>query len=235
MELDNPMFSDEKNRRRLPPYVSYHTFQAFLDGLKPVPSRFDRSFWGKRFSGTTRSQLTAALLFLGLINVNGIPTNRLKLLTDAKDVKKADILKQTCMEAFDFLFSGSFDPQTATPAQLQQVFHSNFQISSSVSRKCIKFFVDMANGAGISLSPFITKQYRAYSTTSSKASLKKLGPKSTRNALVPQSMDEIPERASWDKLLLNKFPQFDPSWPDEVKMKWFLAFDELLRRGLTKS
>jgi hypothetical protein len=128
------MFSDEKSRRRLPPYVSYHTFQTFIEDLQPIPARFDRSFWGKRFSGTTRSQLTAALLFLGLINISGIPTNRLKLLADAKDIKKTDILKQTCMEGFDFLFNGSFDPQTATPAQLQQVFHNNFQISSSVSR-----------------------------------------------------------------------------------------------------
>ena len=229
------MFNDEKSRRRLPPYVSYHTFQTFVDGLRPVPARFDRSFWGKRFSGTTRSQLTAALLFLGLINISGIPTNRLKLLADAKDVKKADILKQTCNEAFDFLFTGSFDPQTATPAQLKQVFHSNFQISSSVSRKCIKFFVDMANDAGISLSPFITKQYRAYSTNATKTVSKKSSPKTTRNALMPQTMDELPDRTSWDKLLLNKFPSFDPSWPDEVKMKWFAAFDELLRRGITKT
>ncbi len=234
MEPENTLLNDERTRRRLPPYVSYHTFQVFVEGLKPVPARFDRSFWGKRFSGTTRSQLTAALLFLGLINISGIPTNRLRLLADAKDVKKADLLKQTCMEGFDFLFTGSFDPQTATPAQLQQVFHGNFQISSSVSRKCIKFFVDMANDAGISLSPFITKQYRAYSVSSSKASTKKAAAKPIRNTLVPQSMDELPERTSWDKLLLNKFPQFDPSWPDEVKMKWFSAFDELLRRGLTK-
>jgi hypothetical protein len=33
-----------------------------------------------------------------------------------------------------------------------------------------------------------------------------------------------------DKLLLDKFPTFDPSWPDELKNKWFSAFDELLRR-----
>ncbi|MBN1367410.1 MAG: DUF5343 domain-containing protein [Dehalococcoidales bacterium] len=229
------MVFDEKIKRRLPPYVSYHTFKTFVDGLRPIPSRFDHSFWGKRFSGTTRSQLTAAMLFLGLINIEGVPTNRLKLLADAKDVKKSDLLKQTCTEAFDFLFNGSFDSQTATPAQLQQVFHNNFQISNSVSRKCIKFFVDMANDAGISLSPFITKQYRAYSNPASKTSIKKSSSKPARNTLVPQSMDEIPDRRSWDTLLLNKFPQFDPSWPDEVKLKWFSAFDELMRRGLTKT
>ena len=76
---------------------------------------------------------------------------------------------------------------------------------------------------------------RNYSAANTKTIGKKPGPKTSRNTLVPQSMDEIPDRTSWDKLLLNKFPQFDPSWPDEVKLKWFSAFDELMRRGLTKS
>lgn len=229
------MVLDEKLKRRLPPYVSYRTFQTFIDDLhQAVPSRVDRSYWGKSFSGTTGNQLMAALLFLGLIDVNGIPTNRLKLLAGAKDVKKTDILKQTCSESFEFLFNGSFDPQTATPAQLQEMFHSNFQISNSVNRKCIKFFVDMAKDSGITLSPFIIKHSRNFSGANTKTVGKKMNPKTARNTLVPQSMDEIPDRSSWDKLLLNKFPQFDPSWPDEVKMKWFSAFDELLRRGLTK-
>ena len=229
------MVFDERMKRRLPPYVSYRTFQTFIDDLKQtVPARIDRSYWGKSFSGTTGNQLMAALLFLGLIDGNGMPTNRLKLLAGAKDVKKTDILRQTCSEAFDFLFKGSFDPQTATPAQLQEMFHSNFQISSSVSRKCIKFFVDMAKDAGIALSPFIIKQTRTYSVASTKTAGKKPGPKTGRNTLVPQNVDEIPDRTSWDKLLLNKFPSFDPSWSDDVKMKWFSAFDELLRRGLTK-
>jgi hypothetical protein len=35
---------------------------------------------------------------------------------------------------------------------------------------------------------------------------------------------------SWDKMLLAKFPTFDPTWTDEVKLKWFEAFDKLLER-----
>jgi hypothetical protein len=33
-------------------------------------------------------------------------------------------------------------------------------------------------------------------------------------------------------MLLSKFPNFDPSWNDEIKMKWFAAFDELLKRAV---
>jgi hypothetical protein len=37
----------------------------------------------------------------------------------------------------------------------------------------------------------------------------------------------------WAEQLLSKFPQFDPAWPDEVKLKWFDAFDRLMKgRGL---
>lgn len=177
----------------------------------------------------------SALLFLGMVDANGTPTNRLKVLVTSRDIKRTDILKQCCTDAFDFLFQSSFDPQTATYDQLREMFHNTFQMTSGVSRKCIKFFVDMAKDAGIPLSPFITKQLRtAHSGTAAKTFTKKLGPKTARNFLVPQSLDEIPERMSWDKMLLNKFPSFDPSWPDEVKLKWFQAFDELLRRGLTK-
>jgi hypothetical protein len=32
-------------------------------------------------------------------------------------------------------------------------------------------------------------------------------------------------------LLLSKFPSFDPTWPNDVQIKWFEAFDELLKRG----
>jgi hypothetical protein len=51
---------------------------------------------------------------------------------------------------------------------------------------------------------------------------------------VPKLPDEIPDNNSWHGKLLDKFPSFDPSWSDDIKVKWFAAFDELLKRGLTK-
>jgi hypothetical protein len=35
-------------------------------------------------------------------------------------------------------------------------------------------------------------------------------------------------------MLLSKFPDFDPTWADDIKIKWFSAFDELLKKGLAK-
>jgi hypothetical protein len=224
---------DEKVRKRLPPYVSYQTFRNLLVDLqRGIPSRIDHSYWGNHLSGSTRTQLMSALQFLNLVDGNSMPTNRLKLLVAAKDVKRTDILKQTCTDAFDFVFQTSFDTQTGTYAQMQEMFHSSFQISSSVTRKCIKFFVAMADDAGIPLSPYITKQTRTHSGINNNKILAK---KTLLRIGTSQDVEEVPERTTWDKLLLNKFPSFDPSWPDELKLKWFQAFDELLRRGLTKT
>jgi hypothetical protein len=229
------VLNGDKIRRRLPPYISYRTFKTFIDRLhQTMPARIDRSYWGKSFSGSTGNQLMSALLFLGLVDGTGAPTNRLKLLAGGvKDVRNTDILKQTCMDAFDFLFTGSFDLQTGTTTQMQKLFHSNFQISSSVCRKCIKFFIDMAREAEISLSPYITKQIRnPHYTGGARAIIKKTAP---RIVPVAQDREDVPEGMTWDKMLLNKFPSFDPSWPNEVKLQWFQAFDELLKRGLTKT
>jgi hypothetical protein len=32
-------------------------------------------------------------------------------------------------------------------------------------------------------------------------------------------------------MVLEKFPTFDPTWSDDIKLKWFEAFDALLKRG----
>lgn len=228
--------TSDRIRKRLPPYVSYRTFHNFLEGLlQGIPARIDRSYWGDRLSGSTGIQLVSALRFLGLIDVNGLPTARLKQLVAAKGTLRSEQMKDMTTEAYSFLLGGSFDPQTATYAQLQEVFHYIFQLSGDVSRKCIKFFLALANDAGIPLSPFVTKRMRASHTTSGTRTITKKTSKTIRNLMIPQKTEEIPARTSWDTMLLTKFPTFDPNWSDEVKMKWFDAFDQLLKRGFLKS
>jgi hypothetical protein len=177
----------------------------------------------------------SALRFLALVDANGTPTNQLRQLASAKGDRRTELLRQITYEAYGFLFQGSFDSQTATYAQLDEVFHQTFQLTSSVSRKCIKFFVSVANDAGIPLSTFITKRSRAiHSVSGTKTISSKIEGRTSRKLIVPQDFDEIPFSMSWDKILLAKFPTFDPTWTDEVKLKWFEAFDKLLERGLSK-
>ncbi len=219
-----------EGRKHLPPYVSYRTFHNFVDRLQQhLPSRIDRSYWGDILSGSNGTQLMAALRFLGLIDANGKPLERLKSLVNARGEQRSDLLRNMASDAFDFVFNSHLDLESATYAQLQEIFHSTFQLTEDVSRKCVKFFIALSGEAGVPLSPFITRRTR--SAPGIKSPGRKMSRRTNRNGIVPQEVSEIPARSGWHTMLLEKFPNFDPSWNDDIKEKWFAAFDELLRKG----
>jgi hypothetical protein len=195
-----------------------------------VPSRIDRSYWGDLLSGGTGVQLMSALRFLNLIDVNSKPTEKLKPLVAAKGELRVQLLHKITNESYDFVCDSSLDLGNATYAELREVFHNSFQLTDNVSRKCVKFFIALAKESGINLSPFITKGIRSSHTTNIiKIATKKTGIRPSQNAIVPQGEDEIPNTNSYLHMLLSKFPNFDPSWSDDIKLKWFADFDELLK------
>ena len=226
----------EKGRKHLPPYVSYRTFYNFIERLQQrMPSRIDRSYWGELLSGSNGTQLMAALRFLYLIDINGKPMEMLKRLVEARGEQRTRILHDIADDAYGFVLKSSLDLESATYSQLVEVFHNTFQLTDDVSRKCVKFFIAIAGDAGLKISPFITRRTRSARTnTGTKVSAKKSEIRTNRNLVVPQEKDEIPGSNSWHGMLLSKFPNFDPSWPDEIKMKWFSAFDEMLKKGQFK-
>ncbi len=228
---------NDRNKKRSPPYVSYRSFLTLLEELqRGLPARIDRSYWGDKFSGSTGTQLMSALRFLNLVDANGVPTGQLKELVSARGTGKADILKKISQESFAFLMSNSFESEKATYAQLEEVFNDIYQVDRDVARKCIKFFTEIANDAGIPLSPFITKKSKnSRQTTVTEKIPKKIGTRTNQNIIVPQCTELIPHPLTWKELLLTKFPSFDPTWPTDVQIKWFEAFDELLKRGFISS
>lgn len=237
---------NEHGRKRLPPYVSYRTFRNFIDQLGPrVPARIDRSYWGDMFSGSSGGHLMAALRFLDLIDDKGQPTDRLKPLAGAKGDQRTTVLRQIATDSFSFVFQGTPDPQNATYAQLEEIFQNKFPLTGDLSRKCLKFFIELSNDAGIPLSPFITKKFRSGRiSTGTKNVAKKSSTRTiTRtatgkmkgNLAVPEGLEDESLVSTWDRMLLSKFPTFDPNWSDDVKLKWFTAFDELMKRILSRS
>lgn len=223
----------EKGRKHLPPYVSYRTFYNFIERLQQhMPSRIDRSYWGELLSGSNGTQLMAALRFLYLIDVNGKPMELLKRLVEARGEARTRILHEIADDSYGFVLKSSLDLESATYAQLMEVFHNTFQLTDDVSRKCVKFFIALASDAGLKISPFITRKTRSIRTNAgTKLSSRKTAIRTKQNVLVPQEKDEIPNINTWHGMLLSKFPNFDPSWPDEIKLKWFSAFDEMLKKG----
>lgn len=219
----------DSSRKRLPPYISYRTFQNFIDRLQQgIPSRIDRSFWGDRLSGSSGVQLMSSLRFLNLIDAGGTPTGRLRQLVNSKGAQRKDYLHSVATESYGFLFSDSVDLQSSTYSQIEEAFQRTFELTDSVNRKCVKFFVSMTVDAGVPLSPFITRRLRSLPDgTGTKLAVKRKGLKSKTDVVIPQEPVEIPVKTSWDRLLLSKFPTFNPEWSDEVKLGWLEAFSEL--------
>ena len=61
---------------------------------------------------------------------------------------------------------------------------------------------------------------------------KKLSAGTNRNEAIPPATGQVPDQLSWYEMVLAKFPSFDPAWPDDVKARWFEAFDTLLKKGI---
>ncbi|MBI3048061.1 MAG: DUF5343 domain-containing protein [Acidobacteria bacterium] len=210
--------------KALPPYLSYRTFATFVEGLKVgLPARIDRSVM-KTLSGANQSWLMGALRYLKLIADDGIPTDRLRRLVNSEGTDRQKQLQEVAKGAYGFLFRDSFHLQTATPRQLDEAF-TKAGPSGDTVRRCVTFFVALAKEAGLPLSPHIEKSSRASRAT----------PRRRRvNGNTTADIQEQPTRTEAAKplteLLLDKFPAFDPAWPDEVKTKWFAAFGDLMER-----
>ena len=215
-----------KDKKSVLPYVSYKTFRNFIERLeREMPARIDRSYWGDIFSGSVGTQLMSAIRFLDLVDDSDHPTEKLKQLVRARGDSKKLLLRNITQESFAFVIQSNLDLKNATYAQLQENFRGNFQLTDEVCRKCLKFFISIANDSGIELSPFITKKVRL--TSSGRNSSRRMASEKVE----PASSSDGNEAGQWERMLLEKFPSFDPSWSDEVKLSWFKAFDELMKRG----
>jgi hypothetical protein len=239
----------EKGRRHLPPYVSYRTFYNFIERMhqQGTPQRIDRSYWSSILSGSTGPQLMAAMRFLNLVDANGKPTEQLKFLVPSEGEQRAQLMRNVTTEAFNFVLKSNLDLNSATYAQLEECFADTFSLTNDVGRKCVKFFIAMAIDAGMPISPHITKHTRpGHNGSGSKTSAKKAVTKTGQNSTIPQAVkvpqdkiiphitEELPENSTILVKLIDKFPNFDPSWNDELKMKWIATFDVLFNKIVYK-
>jgi len=140
-----------------PPYTSYRTFKTFIEDLREqgVPSRIDRSVL-TGFSGVVGTQLMHALRFLGLIEDDGRPTQRLNELAKAHGAehwprKLLELLRQEYAPIF------AINLETATPSHFNEAFRKAFPAADAVVQKCVTFFLYAANDAGVTISGRVLK------------------------------------------------------------------------------
>ncbi len=204
-----------------PPYISPKAFHHLIEELeKGVPEQLDRTYLDGMFSGSTGTQVMAALRYLGLAD-NMKPTPQLRLLVGVKGEERAKRLRDIALKTYAFIFSGITSSGTATYGQLEDLFSAEFHVDGDVRRKCIKFFTSLAHDAGVPLSPHIIKRVRmTHGTRVVKTPARRASPKTSRVPALPQEVVKVPEPTDLMNTLVNKFPDYDIQWTDEQKQKW---------------
>jgi hypothetical protein len=146
-----------------PPYVSFSTVKNLLDwlGSEGVPLRLDRSFWQGKYSGSTGTQLMAALRFLGLLQGDR-PMPDLESLVEATTGDRRFILKELLKDSYGAV---PFEElERATPAMLRGWFRA-YPIGGHTLRKAISFFVHAAREAEMPMSNAVRKMAKSKVTS----------------------------------------------------------------------
>ena len=206
---------------QIPPYVPYRTFRNFTDQLRDgIPARIDRSVWGARYSGSSGIQLMTTLKVLELVEEDGRPTPALEKLVHAEGDERRAVLTSILQRHYVPIFR--LDLERSTKAQITEAFKS-YGAREGVLRKCENFFVQAAQDAGIELSQYIlARRHTKRASTSARS-------RQTSAASSPARpfSDGPKEAKSLAEMVLEKYPDFDPTWDAQVQAKWLEGIGKL--------
>jgi hypothetical protein len=218
--------------QKAPPYVAYKTLINLLDRFKQgVPGRIDRSVMTS-FSFAVQGQLLACLHFLKLIDKDDNPTDKLFELVNSEEERKKTVWEQVLADAYPFIFSSGHDLKTITPRLLEEAF-TKAGTQGNTTKKCIRFFIPAAKSAGLELSPYLkTPKARAATRRAKKPTIKNNDTKEQLKDEKPsdKGKDSGTAEKDWDKMLLEKLPPFDPTWPAEAITKWMAVYEKLIEK-----
>ena len=145
--------------RTTPIYISYLTFTTLLDWLREtrtIPSQFDRSYWGHKFSGSTGAQLMAGLRFLGLLNGDE-PADRLEQIAFASNDDRKKLLTDLLRDVYGPEMVEGL--ARATPNMVNDRLRA-LGTTDSTHAKARSFFVNAAKAVGLQMPGQIAKQAR---------------------------------------------------------------------------
>lgn len=213
------------NSVQVPPYAAYRTFKGFLEKLGRYPAtKIDRSVMGS-VSGSNQYQLLAALRYLGLISTNRSPTQSLSELLSATPPEFKIVLRRIIEASYAGILAG-VDLSRVTLEEVEGRFIKAGARGDTV-RKCVAFFLAAARDADMPISPYLRgiRLRRKLRTPAQQNGQRE-------PVTMPQQLDQtnVGTDDGITRLLLAKFPEFDPQWPTPVKTKWFTAFDNLMKR-----
>ncbi len=174
-----------------PPYFPFVTFYNTLIPwleTEEIPLRFDRSFWSRKFSGSTGPLLLAGMRFLGLLD-GETPQPELYNLVKAKGEQRKACLAGIVKESYKTV---DFDTLSrATPNMLNEAI-SEYGLTGSSLRKAIAFFINACKVADIPISNPLRNKARIRQTKASGATKKstvRKGNKKTKDNPPPPKGD----------------------------------------------
>jgi hypothetical protein len=232
--------AEAESPSRLPPYAPFKSFMKFMDGLKDgfVPPRLDSSYMrARKFSGSMASQVLTALRFLGLVS-GAEPTETLR----AWAKQSGDDWKKTFEKILRTSYAPMFeiDLETATDQMFRERFRRVYGVEGEIASKVITFFTKACNEAGIQLSPLIAKRSPAGTVRKPRSRRPEAAVAEARVVESepaeppPTAPPSSPAELEWAKfkLLVEKFPRFDPTWPDDLKARWFAAYEKFMATNI---
>ncbi len=155
----------EEKGKASPPYISFlmfnNNFLSWIEG-EGIPLKFDRSFWGKKFSGTGGLQLMAGLRFLGLLK-DDVPQPKLEDIVKAKGEDRKALLAKMIRDAYAKVDFQQLD--RATPSMVNG-WIKDYGLDGSTLRKAVSFFINACKVYDIPLSNHLKKIARNKQTRS---------------------------------------------------------------------
>lgn len=231
---DVPSNGEAGGNVRTPPYISFATFLTFLKALKVdgLPPQIDKSVLSK-LSGGVQGQMKLGLRSLGLMDGDK-PTAEMQRLVDAYDTPEFNsVLLERLKATYPYVFA--LDLMTATPTMLADAFKVT-GAREDVSRKCRTFFLHAAKQAGVPMGNRILTGSVPRSPSTGAKRKPKAKPKDEQQEQNPnanQHNKTDSDNGVLDKLL-SKFPEFDPTWPDDIKKQWFTGFEQFMKGAKAK-
>ncbi len=197
-------------------------YPAFVTALRTfkrhsLPAAIDASALKKRFTAGVVRQLLSSFSALRLIDETGTPLNLLRDLVEAVDEPNwAAVVQRMLDGAYPQALLDSLS--AATPAQLNQSLRATFdEVNENDRRQSINFLLGAARDAGLEISAYLTPP------AGSRGKLYLGAPDSDET-----HQTEANKQAVLAARLIEKFPEFDPAWPDDLKEDWFEQFKELV-------
>lgn len=227
-----------ENGAPTPPYVSFKTFQGFIESLMKggLPQQIDNSTMEK-LSGRNKGEVKAAMRFLKLITDEGTPTDLLHELTNGNDETiRGQAWQKMLVGAYPTLLGADtegFDIARATLDQFRKKFRQTGLSNESII-KAERFFLAAAEQCGTVISTYITDAKRSSGRVVTPRSPRPKGAATPEEVANPEYSPQpsMETRRGWKETmlenLLGKFPEFNPDWDEEAQRRWLETYGNML-------